>query len=61
MKSVKGMTWGNPEFVALAKKAEAEAEVDFAVEQALDTIEMAEMPADCFDKARERVSIIFEL
>lgn len=50
-----------PEFVALAKKAEAEAESDFAVEQALDTIEMAEMSSDCFDKARDRAVIIFEL
>lgn len=65
MTSVKGMTWGSPEFVAVTKAAERDGTTDeqFAglVEQVIEaTIEMNVSKA-CYEKARRALSDAFAL
>lgn len=65
MKSVKGMTWGIPEFVALAKKAEAEAEAKYVMETALDSVEkndcIDKVSYEVFENCRQQAKYLFEL
>lgn len=61
MISVKGMTWGTPEFITIAKRAEAQGEADQIVEEAVEVIEFSEMSTDCWERVRERVAEMFDL
>lgn len=42
-RSVKGLTWGTPEFVAIAKEAEREGEAMRKVDDLLDELEMNDL------------------
>lgn len=61
MKSVKGMTLGSPEFVAVAKAAEQEGEALHEVNRLLDKLELAELSDAEWHKFRRRVAYMFEL
>lgn len=61
MTSVKGMAWGTPEFIAIAKTAEAEGEEKATVERLIDELEKAEMSNETWNNARDRVACMFEL
>lgn len=61
MTSVKGMTWGTAEFIAIAKAAEAEGEEKATVERLVDELEKAEMSNETWNNARDRVAYMFEL
>ncbi len=61
MKSVKGMTWGSPEFVAMAKVAEQEGEALHEANHLLDELELAELSDAEWRKVRRRVAYMFEL
>lgn len=61
MKSVKGMTWGSPEFVAAAKAAEQEGEALHEVNRLLDQLELAELSDAEWRRVRRRVAYMFEL
>lgn len=65
MTSVKEMTWGSPEFVAVAKACENEGNTDLAfveaVEKVLEMVDKSEMTVDCYDKQREKVMEAFDL
>ncbi len=63
MKSVKGLTWGRPEFIEKAKTTELEGEARDEVTRKLDEIEALAMtlPEAIFEEARARAAIIFEL
>jgi hypothetical protein len=61
MTSVKGLTWGSPEFVRIAKAAELEGESRHEADQLLDELETMEMSRETFYHAQSRARDIFEL
>lgn len=65
MTSVKGMTWGTPEFIASAKKAEAEAQADekftSLVTDLCVTVENTPISMDCYNRGRYDVKYAFDL
>jgi hypothetical protein len=61
MTSVKGLMWGSPEFVRIAKSAELEGESRYEVDQLLDELETMEMSSRTFYHAQSRARDIFEL
>jgi hypothetical protein len=61
MTSVKGLTWGSPEFVRIAKSAELEGESRHEADQLLDELESMEMSVETFYHAKYRACDIFEL
>ncbi|CAM3631510.1 hypothetical protein [Mesobacillus zeae] len=65
MTSVKGMTWGTPEFTALAKKAERSAQADGEfrelVSDVCKAVETTPISDDCRLKARYEIKYAFDL
>jgi hypothetical protein len=61
LKSVKGLIWGTPEFVRIAKAAEREAEADYEIKNAITVI--AESINDCsfetYQHLRMRMNELF--
>lgn len=66
MKSVKGMslrglTWGTPEFIEKAKAAEIEGEARYEVNRRLEELEEMEMPDEVRQETKDYAATIFEL
>ena len=61
MKSVKGLTWGTPEFIEIAKQGELEGETKYESDRLLGELEMMEMPLEVRREAKGYAAVIFEL
>ncbi len=61
MKSVKGLTWGTPKFVEIAKAAEREGEARYEIDRMLGEFELMEIPQEVYGEARAYAATIFEL
>jgi hypothetical protein len=65
MISVKGMTWGTPEFIAVTKKAEEVGRADdrFAqlVEEVCEMVNEDEMSSECFRRNLAEIKDTFDL
>ncbi|MEI2356112.1 hypothetical protein [Mesobacillus zeae] len=65
MTSVKGMTWGTPKFVTVAKDAEIQGESGHRLRTLLDEIEGSDLldvvSYEVFADCRQQVKYMFEL